>query len=124
MFVCNPNNPTGTSVGRRRSTRFVASLPAELVLVVDEAYREFARRPDFPTRSPGSRAGPGTIVMRTFSKIYGLAGLRVGYGVCDRGAGRLPEPRAPPVQREPRSPQAAAVAALDDDAHARAHRGA
>jgi histidinol-phosphate aminotransferase len=94
VFVCNPNNPTGTSVGAAAFDAFVGSLPAELVLVVDEAYREFARRPDFPTRSRGSRRRPGTIVMRTFSKIYGsraCAWLRR----LRRRARRLPEPRAP-----------------------------
>jgi histidinol-phosphate aminotransferase len=58
VFVCNPNNPTGTSVGAAAFDAFVASLPRELVLVVDEAYREFARRPDFPDAIAWVAAGP------------------------------------------------------------------
>jgi len=83
VFVCNPNNPTGTSVGAAAFDRFVESLPADLVLAVDEAYVEYARRPDFPDALAWAKRRPGTIVLRTFSKIYGLAGLRVGYGVGD-----------------------------------------
>src|SRR5258705_7879323 len=64
VFVCNPNNPTGTSVGTATFDAFVGSLPAELVLVVDEAYREFARRPDFPDAIGWLARRPGTIVMR------------------------------------------------------------
>lgn len=83
VFVCNPNNPTGTSVGAEAFDRFAAALPPDVVLVVDEAYVEYARRPDFPDALAWARRRPGTIVLRTFSKIYGLAGLRVGYGVGD-----------------------------------------
>jgi histidinol-phosphate aminotransferase len=84
VMVCNPNNPTGTSVGSEEFDSFVASLPADVVLVVDEAYCEFARRADFPDSLAWLAKRPGTLVIRTFSKIYGLAGLRVGYGVGDR----------------------------------------
>jgi len=83
VFVCNPNNPTGTSVGAAAFDAFVASLPADVVLAVDEAYGEYARRPDFPDALAWVKRRPGTIVLRTFSKIYGLAGLRVGYGIAD-----------------------------------------
>jgi len=83
VFVCNPNNPTGTSVGAAGFDRFVEALPPDVVLAVDEAYVEYARRPDFPDALAWVRRRPGTIVLRTFSKIYGLAGLRVGYGVGD-----------------------------------------
>jgi histidinol-phosphate aminotransferase len=83
VIVCNPNNPTGTSVGADAFDRFVAALPRNVVLVVDEAYFEYVRRPDFPNALAWVGRRPGTIVLRTFSKIYGLAGLRVGYGVGD-----------------------------------------
>ncbi len=84
VFVCNPNNPTGTSVGADALDAFTASLPDDLVLVLDEAYYEYVRRSDFPDSLAWVARRPGTIVLRTFSKIYGLAGLRVGYGVGDR----------------------------------------
>jgi histidinol-phosphate aminotransferase len=121
VFVCNPNNPTGTSVGAAAFDAFVGSLPAELVLVVDEAYREFARRADFPDSIAWARRRPGTIVMRTFSKIYGLAGLRVGYGICDPElADYLNRARHP--FNVNRLAAAAAVAALEDDEHAERSR--
>ncbi len=121
VFVCNPNNPTGTSVGGDAFDGFVASLPDELVLVVDEAYFEYARRPDFPDATAWVRRRPGTLVMRTFSKIYGLAGLRVGYGVCDAElADYLNRARHP--FNVNRLAEVAAVAALDDDAHAERSR--
>ncbi len=82
VIVCNPNNPTGTSVGAEAFDRFVEALPEDLLLVVDEAYVEYARRPDFPDALAWVERRPATLVMRTFSKIYGLAGLRVGYGVA------------------------------------------
>ena len=83
LLVCNPNNPTGTSVGAGELDAFIAALPSHVVLAIDEAYCEFARRPDFPRSMEWIGRRPGTIVLRTFSKIYGLAGLRVGYGAGD-----------------------------------------
>ena len=83
VVLCNPNNPTGTSFGREAFDAFVASLPSDLILVVDEVYIEFARRDDFPDTLPLLEARPGTISIRSFSKLYGLAGLRIGYGLCD-----------------------------------------
>jgi hypothetical protein len=101
VFVCNPNNPTGTSVGAAAFDAFVRSLPAELVLVVDEAYREFARRPDFPdaiawTKQPARHARDAHVLedLRTRGSARRLRHLR-------SRARRLPESRAPSVQREP-----------------------
>jgi histidinol-phosphate aminotransferase len=121
VFVCNPNNPTGTSVGAEAFDRFVTALPQDVVLVVDEAYCEFARRPDFPDAIPWIRKRPGTIVLRTFSKIYGLAGLRLGYGVADTElAGYLQRARHP--FNVNRLAEVAALAALDDTDHVEASR--
>ena len=118
VFVCNPNNPTGTSVGAEAFDAFVASLPDSMVLVVDEAYFEFARRADFPDSIAWLRQRPGTLVMRTFSKIYGLAGLRIGYGIGDPELiGYLQRARHP--FNVNRLAEAAALAALDDEEHAR-----
>jgi histidinol-phosphate aminotransferase len=117
VFVCNPNNPTGTSVGADAFDRFVESLPENVVLAVDEAYREFVRRPDFPDSLAWIDRRPGTIVLRTFSKIFGLAGLRIGFGVADRElAGYLQRARHP--FNVSRLAEVAALAALDDDEHA------
>jgi histidinol-phosphate aminotransferase len=116
VIVCNPNNPTGTSVGAAAFDRFAAALPDDVVLLVDEAYADFARRPDFPDALAWVARRPGTFVVRTFSKFAGLAGLRVGFGVADRElAGWLDRARHPfnvNVLAE-----AAALAALDDAEH-------
>jgi histidinol-phosphate aminotransferase len=128
VFVCNPNNPTGTSVGAAAFDAFAAALPADVVLVVDEAYREFAVREDFPDALAWVGRRPGTLVVRTFSKLYGLAGARVGYGVADPElAGYLERARHPFNLNL--LGEAGAVAALDDREHvertlAAVHEGA
>jgi histidinol-phosphate aminotransferase len=114
VFVCNPNNPTGTSVVGEAFDRFAASLPASLVLAIDEAYLDFARRPDFPDSLAWIRRRPGTIALRTFSKISGLAGVRIGYGVADPElAGYLQRARHP--FNVSRLAEAGAMGALEDD---------
>jgi len=116
VIVCNPNNPTGTSVGTAAFDRFASVLPDDVVLVVDEAYVEYAHRQDFPDALAWVKRRPATIVLRTLSKIYGLAGLRVGYGVTDPElAGYLERARHPFNLNA--MAQAAAFAALDDDEH-------
>jgi histidinol-phosphate aminotransferase len=116
VMVCNPNNPTGTSVGAEAFDRFAAALPEGVILVVDEAYFEFVRRDDFPDAFSWVSRRPGTVVLRTFSKIYGLAGLRVGYGVTDaETAGYLERARHP--FNVNLLAEAAALAALDDEEH-------
>jgi histidinol-phosphate aminotransferase len=116
VFVCNPNNPTGTSVGRAAFDRFAAALPADVVLVVDEAYFEYVQREDFPDALAWLARRPATIVLRTLSKIYGLAGLRVGYGVTDPELAGFLERARHPFNLNSLA-QAAAVAALDDEEH-------
>ncbi|MEV0296523.1 histidinol-phosphate transaminase [Nocardia sp. NPDC050710] len=85
IFVCNPNNPTGTAVGRAALVRFLDSVPAHVLIVLDEAYYEYLRLTpeDRPDGVELGRTRPNVIVLRTFSKAYGLAGLRVGYAVGD-----------------------------------------
>lgn len=82
IFVCNPNNPTGTAVGREALLRFLDVVPPPVMVVLDEAYREFVTDPEVPDglRLVGDQAN--LAVLRTFSKAYGLAGLRVGYAVA------------------------------------------
>ena len=116
IFVCNPNNPTGSSVGADAFERFVARIPEDVLLVVDEAYFEYARRPDFPRSLALVRRRPGTLVVRTFSKIHGLAGLRVGYGVVDAETANLLHRARHPFNVNGVA-QAAAMAALDDAGH-------
>lgn len=115
VYVANPNNPTGTYVGRAELERLMEKVPENVPFVLDEAYFEFARHlGDFPDGMEYFRQGRPIVVVRTFSKAHGLAGLRVGYAV-------MPEPLADLLNRV-RQPfnvnsiaQAAAIAALEDD---------
>ncbi|WP_328389965.1 histidinol-phosphate transaminase [Nocardia sp. NBC_00416] len=82
VFVCNPNNPSGTAVGRAELERFLDRVPAGVLVALDEAYYEYLRLPgDHPDGVELARSRPNVVVLRTFSKAYGLAGLRVGYAV-------------------------------------------
>jgi histidinol-phosphate aminotransferase len=82
IFVCNPNNPTGTAVGRDALLRFLRAVPSDVVVALDEAYHEFVTDPDVPDGLTLLDEFPNLIVLRTFSKAYGLAGLRVGYAIA------------------------------------------
>ncbi len=79
IFVCNPNNPTGTWWDRDRMERFLERVAGRQIVVVDEAYREFVEDPAFPDGMELIPRWPNLVVFRTFSKMYGLAGLRIGY---------------------------------------------
>ncbi|WP_306304566.1 aminotransferase class I/II-fold pyridoxal phosphate-dependent enzyme [Methylogaea oryzae] len=86
IFIANPNNPTGTWLGSAALESFIRDLPREVLVVVDEAYFEYASHPamgaaDYPDTMAWVERYPNLIVARTFSKCYGLAGLRVGYSV-------------------------------------------
>src|SRR5277367_5166328 len=121
VFVANPNNPTGTLAPREEVIQFVNDIPDDVLLVMDEAYIEFLD--DAVDLVPLIRLGvrQNLILMRTFSKIYGLAGLRIGYGI-----GNLDLIAALEKTRQPFNinsiAQAAALAALDDDEHVRKTR--
>jgi len=82
VFVANPNNPTGTWNRRGEVERLVESLPPGCLLVLDEAYFEYAEDPDYPNGIDFVRGGAPVVVTRTFSKVYGLGGLRAGYAVA------------------------------------------
>jgi histidinol-phosphate aminotransferase len=116
IFIANPNNPTGTSVTSDQLSNFIQTVPENVVLALDEAYIEFLDKP--LDLLPDIRAGrkPNLLLMRTFSKIYGLAGLRLGYGI-----GHVEFISALEKIRQPFNinslVQAGALAALDDDAH-------
>jgi histidinol-phosphate aminotransferase len=81
VFVCNPNNPTGTAVRRAELERFLDAVPPNVLVVLDEAYREFVTDADVPDGLEFVRTRDNVAVLRTFSKAYGLAGLRVGYSI-------------------------------------------
>jgi histidinol-phosphate aminotransferase len=116
VFVANPNNPTGTRASNEQIMHLVKEVPPHVLLVMDEAYIEFLNDP--PDLLPLIRAGhyPNLLMMRTFSKIYGLAGLRVGYGI-----GHVELITGLEKIRQPFNlnslAQAGAVAALDDTEH-------
>lgn len=82
IFVCNPNNPTGTVVRPDDLRRFVQAIPPHILIAIDEAYIEYVRQ-GFPDSVALVRDHPNVVVLRTFSKAYGLAGLRVGYAIGD-----------------------------------------
>jgi histidinol-phosphate aminotransferase len=116
LFICNPNNPTGTMVSTADVDALMAKVPAHVIVVFDEAYCEYARDPHFPDSLRYVRQERNAIVLRTFSKIYGLAGLRIGYGVTTAEiAGYLNRVR-PPFNANSLA-QCAALAALGDEEH-------
>ena len=80
-YVCNPNNPTGTHAAADAVLRFIEQVPDRVLLVIDEAYHEYVTAADYRTAIPDALLRPNVVVTRTFSKVYGLAGLRVGYAV-------------------------------------------
>ncbi|MFJ9909267.1 histidinol-phosphate transaminase [Streptomyces sp. NPDC101152] len=82
VFVCNPNNPTSTALGERELLEFADRVPREVMIVVDEAYREYADPALVPDALALFGDSPNVVVLRTFSKAYGLAGLRIGYCVA------------------------------------------
>jgi len=116
VFVANPNNPTGTLAAREAVIHFVNEVPDHVLLVMDEAYIEFLDEP--LDLSPLVRSGvrPNLILMRTFSKIYGLAGLRLGYGIGHPEFIAALEKIRQPFNANLLA-QTAALAALDDEDH-------
>lgn len=79
VFLCNPNNPTGTTITREQFTDFMAAVPADVVVALDEAYFEYNRAENTPLATDAAHNYPNVVGLRTFSKAYGLAGARVGY---------------------------------------------
>lgn len=111
MFLCTPNNPTGPAVSHEEATWVLDSVPGDLLVVIDEAYHEYVRDPEAVRAMDLAAEHPNVLVLRTFSKAFGLAGLRVGYGVGS--------PEVVAAMRKVATPfgvstvaQAAAVAAL------------
>lgn len=116
VFIANPNNPTGTWIERPALERFLAKVPENVIVVLDEAYTEYVETGDVPNGLDYLTQYPNVLVSRTFSKAYGLAALRVGYGIC--------QPAIADAMNRVRQPfnvnslaQAAALATLEDDAY-------
>lgn len=82
IFICNPNNPTGTIVTREEMETFIKKIPTSVLVVIDEAYYEYASDPKYPQSIELLKEGYNVFILRTFSKIFGLAGLRIGYGLA------------------------------------------
>lgn len=116
LFVCNPNNPTGTMVSADEVGRLMARVPEHVIVVFDEAYFEYVRNAAFPESMAYVTQGRNVIVLRTFSKIYGLAGLRIGYGVTTPEITNYLNRVRPPFNANSIA-QRAALAALSDDEH-------
>jgi histidinol-phosphate aminotransferase len=116
VIIGNPNNPTGLAITGAALDRFLDRLPSGVIVCVDEAYGEYVSRQDFPNTLDRLAAGRPLIVVRTLSKAYGLAGLRIGYAIA-------PEPLARRIDSQRQRfntsciAQAAALAAIDDPAH-------
>ncbi len=115
VFICNPNNPTGTIIGKDAFARLMNAVPDTALVVSDEAYFEFVQSTDYPDTIPYIATYPNLMVLRTFSKLMGIAGIRVGYAVADESIVKMMmKAREPfPVNR---AAQAGALASLEDKA--------
>ena len=118
IFLCNPNNPTGAYYAEREVLGFLEKVPSDVLVFIDEAYSEFATAADYPQLVPLLSKFPNLMLNRTFSKVYGLAGLRIGYAFSSEEVTRVMWKVKPPFDVN-LAAQAAAVAALSDDEHLR-----
>ena len=117
VFIANPNNPTGTYVTKAELENFLKKVPDRVIVAMDEAYFEFVEKKDYPDTLKLIKQGKRNLVtIRTFSKIYGLAGLRIGYGIADEEIVALMNRVRQPFNTNSLA-QVAAMAALDDKAH-------
>jgi histidinol-phosphate aminotransferase len=116
VFLGNPNNPTGTIYRRDAFERFLARIPKDVVIVADDAYAEYVEDPEYPSTLEYHKPDRLLVTLRTFSKIYGLAGLRIGYGVGPSEVIAALERIRQPFNVNTLA-QVAALAALDDEEH-------
>jgi histidinol-phosphate aminotransferase len=116
VVLTNPHSPIGTHVGDAALSAFVASLPEHVVVVIDEAYCEYADAPDFPDGAEFVRSGAPVIVTRTFSKAFALAGMRIGYAITTPALAARLRSHLPPFAVNAAS-IAAATAAWNDRDH-------
>jgi histidinol-phosphate aminotransferase len=116
VYIGNPNNPTGTYVGREAFEAYFARVPSHVLTVIDEAYCDYVEGRDYPDGLEFLRSGRHVIILRTFSKIHGLAGLRIGFGLTSPDVARALEAVRSPFNTSAVA-QAAALAALQDRGH-------
>ncbi len=116
LFIANPNNPTGTINKRSEFDRLIERLPGGILVVIDEAYYEYVTNPDYADSMKHFRDGRDILILRTFSKIYGLAGLRIGYGIARQDIVSEMNKLRPPFNTNSIA-QNAALYALKDDNH-------
>jgi len=116
VYIGNPNNPTGTYVTRSQMDEYFRRLPAHVLTVVDEAYFDYVEAADYPDCLEDLRAGRGVVVLRTFSKIHGLAGMRIGYAVTLKEVASALDAVRSPFNTSVLA-QVAARAALEDTEH-------
>ncbi|NLY52675.1 MAG: histidinol-phosphate transaminase [Firmicutes bacterium] len=116
VFICNPNNPTGAYVKQGAVDDFLTKIPEHVLVVFDEAYYEYVTAADYPDTISYVKEGRNVVVLRTFSKIYGLAGLRIGYGVAPGHIAQLVHRVREPFNVNAAA-QVAALAALEDEEH-------
>jgi len=121
VFISNPNNPTGTALWRDEVQEFMNRVGNDVIVVWDEAYYEFVDKERFPDTLRYVRQARNVVVLRTFSKIYGLAGLRLGYGFAPKDIAEVLRRVRLPFNVN-RIAQIAAIAALDDEEHLRRSR--
>jgi histidinol-phosphate aminotransferase len=114
IFIANPNNPTGTWLSEQEVRAFLDKVPARIIVVLDEAYTEYVDQPDFPNGIALLSEYPNLVVTRTFSKAYGLAGLRIGYSVSHLQVADILNRIRQPFNAN-MAAQEAAIAALDDE---------
>lgn len=113
IFLCSPHNPTGSYITTQQFNSFMSQVPDHVLVVLDEAYAEYASANDFPDSLQYIKEGKNVLVLRTFSKFYGLAGLRVGYGIAKPEITNYMFRAKPPFNVN-RLAQAGALAALED----------
>jgi len=118
VLVCNPNNPTGTSLRRAELDEFLDAVPADVLVVIDEAYREFVTDPQVPDGLEAYGDRPNVVVLRTLSKAWGLAGLRLGFLIAQREVAAAVRKVVTPFSTSAAA-QAAGLAALRQDAEMR-----
>ncbi|MCD6318176.1 histidinol-phosphate transaminase [Candidatus Aerophobetes bacterium] len=116
IFIANPNNPTGTIVRKKEVEDLFKFLPSSILIIFDEAYCEYVEDPDYPQTLEWVRKGKNLIILRTFSKIYGLAGLRIGYGIAKKEIIDILNRARPPFNVNSLA-QIAALASLSDIEH-------
>jgi len=113
IFIANPNNPTGTIISHTQLSDFLSKISANIIVVIDEAYSEYVTDPSFPNSIELQRKYPNLVILHSFSKIYGLAGLRIGYAIAEENIAAKITQRQIPFSLNYLSSDAA-IAALSD----------